>query len=121
MKRPALRFSICNGTDRRAATWKLWTEAGKGESEIYLVCRELGGILKASLHKSGKWHVAYEDSAFEKYVSGISPNLRDRYIDKWYRPSEFTLGVTMAFRIVTPWSSVTSLIWCRGGWLKGDM
>lgn len=29
-----------------------------------------------------------------------------RFIDQWPRPTEFAPGVTLAFRIVTPWSSV---------------
>jgi len=110
MTQRALRFGIHDAAGRRAATWKLWTEAGGGKSEVYLSCRSLGGTLKASLHESGKWHIAYSQRAFEEYVKGTIPKFQDRYIEKWPRPSELAPGITLAFRIVTPWSAVTKPI-----------
>ncbi len=110
MTQRALRFGIHDGAGRRAATWKLWTEAAGGKSEVYLACRSLGGTLKASLHESGKWHIAYSRDAFEEHVKGAIPKFEDRYIEKWPRPSEFAPGITLAFRIVTPWSAVTHII-----------
>jgi hypothetical protein len=117
MTQRALRFGIHDGAGRRAATWKLWTEVGGGKSEVYLSCRSLGGTLKASLHESGKWHIAYSQRAFEDYVKGAIPKFRDRYIEKWPRPSELAPGITLAFRIVTPWSAVTKPI--EGSNVKG--
>lgn len=110
MAQRALRFGIFDGGRRRAATWKLWTETAGDKSEVYLACRSLGGTLKASLHDSGRWHIAYTQSAFERYVKGANPKHADRFIDKWPRPHEFAPGITLAFRIVTPWSAVTNLI-----------
>ncbi len=110
MTQRALRFGIHDGAGRRAATWKLWTEAAGGKSEVYLACRSLGGTLKTSLHESGKWHIAYSQRAFEERVKGAIPQFEDRYIEKWPRPSELAPGITLAFRIVTPWSAVTNLI-----------
>lgn len=110
MTQRALRFGIHDGADRRAATWKLWTEAASGKSEVYLACRSLGGTLKASLHESGKWHIAYSQRAFEENVRGAIPKFEDRFIEKWPRPSEIAPGITLAFRIVTPWSAVTNVL-----------
>ena len=110
MTQQALRFGIHDGTDRRAATWKLWTEAAGGKSEVYIACRSLGGTLKASLHESGKWHIAYSQRAFEENVRGVIPKFEDRFIEKWPRPSEIAPGITLAFRIVTPWSAVTNVL-----------
>ena len=110
MTQRALRFGIHDGAGRRAATWKLWTEAAGGKSEVYLACRSLGGTLKASLHESSKWHIAYSQRAFVERVRGAIPQVEDRYIEKWPRPSELAPGITLAFRIVTPWSAVTNLI-----------
>jgi hypothetical protein len=110
MSQRALRFGIHDGAGRRAATWKLWTEAGGGKSEVYVSCRALGGTLKASLHQSGKWHIAYSQRTVEEYVKGAIPKFQDRYIEKWPRPSELAPGITLAFRIVTPWSAVTKPI-----------
>lgn len=109
MAQRALRFGI-RDRDKRAATWKLWTETARGNSDVYLACRALGGSLKASLHQSGNWHIAYSREAFEQLVIGSVPNATNRFIDKWPRPSEIATGVTLAFRIVTPWSAVTSMI-----------
>ncbi|MGA2240318.1 MAG: hypothetical protein ABSH06_27130 [Thermodesulfobacteriota bacterium] len=117
MTQRALRFGIHDSAGRRAATWKLWTESAGRKSEVYLSCRSLGGALKASLHESGKWHIAYSQRAFEKDVKGAISKFRDRYIEKWPRPSELAPGITLAFRIVTPWSAVTNLT--EGSSIKG--
>lgn len=108
MAQRSLRFGI-RDNNHRAATWKLWTETGKGQSEIYLACRSLGGALKASLHQSGKWHIAYSQKTFEELVKGLAKH-NDRFIEKWPRPTEIVEGVTLAFRIVTPFSATVSSI-----------
>lgn len=111
MAQRSIRFGITNGEGRRAATWKLWTETGGGRSEVYLACRSLGGTLKASMHELGNWHIAYSQIAFEKYVEGVFPNKKDRFVKKWSRPTDnISPGITLAFRIVTPWSAVTNYI-----------
>ena len=110
MGQRVLRFGIHDGAGRRAATWKLWTETGVGRSEVYLACRSLGGTLKTSLHESGKWHIAYSQRVFDEHVKGAIPKFGDRYIEKWPRPSDIAPGITLAFRIVTPWSAVSTPI-----------
>lgn len=106
MAQRILRFGINDGHGLRAATWKLWTETSGQKSEVYLACRSLGGKLKASLHQSGAWHVAYSKETFKNDVSDALPDM-DRYIQKWPRPAEIAPGVTLAYRIVTPWSATT--------------
>lgn len=106
----SIRFGITDGESHRASTWKLWTHRGVGKSDLYLTCRVLGGKLKASLHDSGSWHFAYTQKTFEEKVEGVVAKQRDRFIEKWPRPKSIAEGVTLAFRIVTPWSSVTSSI-----------
>jgi len=108
MGKQVLRFGIHDGAGRRATTWKLWTETSAARSEVYLACRSLGGILKTSFHESGKWHIAYSQRAFEDHVKDAIPKFEDRYIEKWLRPSDIARGITLAFRIVTPWSAVTT-------------
>jgi hypothetical protein len=107
MAQRVLRFGIGAADGARAATWRLWTETARGESDFYLACRSLGGHLKASLHQSGAWHVAYSKQIFEEKVQGIAPHWQDRFIQKWPRPAEMAPGVTLAFRIVTPFSALT--------------
>jgi len=108
MSEQSIRFGISDGSGHRAATWKLWTPPGK--SDVYLACRELGWALKASLHQSGRWHVAYSQTAFKDDVQGAIPTQQDRFLERWLRPKPIAPGVTLAFRIVTPHSAVTSPI-----------
>ena len=108
MPKRSLRFGIHDSSGNRAATWKLWTEFGSGNSELYLANRSLGGTLKASLHQSGSWHIAYSQKTFEEQVEGTIPKFKDRFIEKWPRPNEIASGITLAFRIVTPSSALTS-------------
>ena len=99
-----IRFGISDGK-LRAATWKLWTPSKK--SDVYLACRALGGELKSSLHESGKWHVSYTQKFFENKLAGRKQN---RFVQTWPRPTPITAHVTLAYRIVTPHSAVTSPI-----------
>lgn len=107
MVQKSIRFGICDKNGNRAATWKLWTETSSGKSDVYLVCRKLGGAIKVSLHESGFWHLAYTEKTYEKQVKGTINKLKDRYIEKWQRPPEIAPGVTLSFRIVTPYSATT--------------
>lgn len=108
MSDQGIRFGISDGSGNRAATWKLWTPTNK--SDVYLACRELRGTLKASLHQSGNWHVAYTQTAFEEHVHEAVPTQQNRFMERWSRPKSIAPGVTLAFRIVTPHSAVTSPI-----------
>lgn len=105
MEERAIRFAATDRSGKRAATWKCWTLTGKGKGDVYLACRELGGALKASLHQSGNWHIAFSEEFFE---NGFADKPHDRFIDKWPRPSEIAPGVTLAFRIITPYSAVST-------------
>lgn len=110
MAKKSLRFGIQNGEGKRAATWKLWTETSGDNSEVYLTCRALGGVLKSSLHQSGNWHTAYSPIAFEKLLKGQVTDTQNRFIEQWPKPIDIATGITLAFRIVTPWSAVTNSI-----------
>ena len=90
MAEQAIRFSVCSDNGFRASTWKCWTPSGK--EDVYLTCRELGGMLKVSLHESGRWHFAYDQSFFERSVSETDRTERGRYIDSWLRPSPLAAG-----------------------------
>lgn len=107
MAEGSIRFGITDGEGHCASTWKLWTRAGV--SDVYLASRALGGMLKASLHESGSWHVAYAPKTFKEKVEGVAKQSH-RFIQKWPRPKPIAKGITLAYRVVTPWSSVTSSI-----------
>lgn len=106
MRREALRFGIADGAGHRAATWKLWTDGRGAKADLYLACRALGGHLKSSLHASGQWHTAYSQKTFDANVKEVVPEGKDRFIERWLRPNPLVPGVVLAFRIVTPASSV---------------
>ncbi len=106
----SLRFGIKDEEGHRAATWKLWTQVRTGKSDIYLVCRTLGSKLKASLHDFDNWHYAYTQETFKEKVEGLASKQADRFIEKWARPENIAKGITLAFRIVTPSSSVSQSI-----------
>jgi len=108
MPQISIRFGVRNNELLHSATWKLWTEDSGGNSEIYLACRALGGELKASMHQSGNWHIAFNKNTYEEKVQGVVPRLDSRFTDQWPRPTEFADGITLAFRIVTPHSAVSS-------------
>ena len=76
------------------------------------MCRKLQRTLKVSLHETGNWHVAYikETGFFEDSVEGEIPNQQDRFLEKWSRPKPIAPGVTLALRIVTPFSAVSTPI-----------
>lgn len=103
---PEIRFTVRNQGGQRAATWKCWSPSGK--EDVYLTCRELGGALKTSFHGSGNWHIAYSKGFFEESVPEKHRTERGRFINQWSRPNPIAPGVTLVFRIVTPWSSVTA-------------
>ncbi|MCH7928085.1 MAG: hypothetical protein IID03_08905 [Candidatus Dadabacteria bacterium] len=108
MSEQVLRFGITDGNGHRAATWKLWTPPNK--SDVYLSCRELRGALKASLHQSGQWHIAYSQETFEEVVKDAIPAKHNRFIKTWTKPKNIATGITLAIRIVIPHSAVTSPI-----------
>lgn len=97
-----IRFAVGDGASRRAATWKCWAQPGKGRSDVYLVCRELRGALKTSLHESGRWHSAWSASFVHEHVAEQLPSLR---ADEWQRPEQAP-GLTLAVQIVTPRAAV---------------
>jgi hypothetical protein len=105
MAESAIRFTVRTEAGQRAATWKCWSPSDK--EDVYVICRDIQGALKTSLHQSGRWHVAYFEGFFEESVleeqHGTGPG---RFIDTWDRPGPMAPGVTLALRIVTPWSSV---------------
>ncbi|MEX0921424.1 MAG: hypothetical protein WDZ84_01495 [Rhodovibrionaceae bacterium] len=108
MANQVLRFGVTDGKDKRAATWNLTARKGVNGPEIYLSCRELGGTMHTSFHGSGSWHSAYTREAFEKHIKEVAPEGTDRFIEKWPRPTEIKPGVTVAYKILTPWTTVTT-------------
>ncbi|MCF8068296.1 MAG: hypothetical protein K9L30_06900 [Desulfobacterales bacterium] len=106
MAEKSIRFGINDDKGYRSSTWKCWSRSNVGKNDVYLACRSLGCAFKASLHQSGYWHVAYSNNFFEKKVESSEKIEKGRFIEKWFKPKEIAPGITLAYRIVTPSSSV---------------
>lgn len=106
MPERAIRFGVAGRDGRRAETWKCWTQAGTGRSDVYLACRALGGDVKLSLHESGRWHVGFDARRFPAmFEENSAPE--DRFSGKWDVPTPLAPGLTLACRVRTPANAVT--------------
>jgi hypothetical protein len=104
MDNQPIRFAVTDGV-RRAATWVCFT--GRRKRDIYLACREFGGCLKVSLHGSGDWRIAYTEEFFKKNLGAFPSKPNNRAIMQWPRPPQIAEGMTLAFRIITPYPAVS--------------
>ena len=80
-----IRFGVIDGQGHRASIWKCWASVGKGKNEVYLACRKLGGVIKASFHETGSWHIAFDAAAFLALFEE-SDRPPSRFPTKWSRP-----------------------------------
>jgi len=101
-----IRFGAMRADGKCSSTWKCWTFPGTEKRDVFLACREAHGDLKASLHQSGQWHVAFDGKKFSSmFGPGQAPERR--FMTTVARPPVFANGLTVACRIVSPWSAVT--------------
>jgi len=73
-----------------------------------VACREVGGAIKASLHESGAWHVAYTREFYGTKFPDEKKGEQGRFIEQWEAPSVLAPGVSLALRVVTPWQAVAT-------------
>jgi hypothetical protein len=106
MAERAVRFGVKSSSGLQAATWKVWTP-GPPKNDVYLACRALRGELKASLHESGHWHIAFSPAFYERRFADEDTRPSSRFTDEWSRPAEIAPGLTLAYRVVVPWFSAT--------------
>jgi hypothetical protein len=106
MAQKAIRFGVVDGHGHRASSWKCWVETGRGKNDVYLTCRRLGGVLKASFHESGSWHVAFDS---KKFLGLFEDTDRppSRFAMQWSRPPELAPGVLLPCRVLVPWYAPT--------------
>jgi hypothetical protein len=65
------------------------------------------GHLKATLHRSGRWRLAFTKEHVER-GSPFVPVGGDRAFEKWLRPPELAPGLTVAFRVFVPGEDVVT-------------
>ena len=108
MAKATIRFGVFDDKGNRAATWNISASEKSNGAEIYLSCRELGGAIHTSFHKSGYWHTAYDNDFFEANIEPISSEGVTRYIEKWTRPPEIKPGITLVFKIIVAHAAVNT-------------
>jgi hypothetical protein len=106
MPERSIRFGVTDHAGRRAATWKCWTQVGRGKADVYLACRALQGNVKLSLHESGRWHVGFDASRFASMFEKNSEP-PTRFAGRWDKPAPLIEGLTLACRVHTPWYAAT--------------
>jgi hypothetical protein len=104
----SIRFGIKTDCGKRASTWKCFAPKGVGKSDLYILNRAMGSTIKTSLHESGKYHTAFISKYFNEKFTDAEKDERGRFVDKWSKPNELAEGLTVVFRIVTPFSSATA-------------
>lgn len=98
-----IRFAVGTADGPRSSIWRVWVES---DGSIYVGERYTAGRLKASLHPSGSWRIAFTDSSEAQRLMGGADDT-DRAFDKFGPSREMALGVRRAFTVVIPWLSVT--------------
>lgn len=102
-KRAAIRFAVGSPEGPRAAVCRLWSSG----DHVFMSTRLYGHIIKASLHKSGKWRWGFTE-AYTARESSLLPSGGDRALHKWDRPSELFPGIISAFEIIVPSTELTT-------------
>jgi hypothetical protein len=102
MAKSSIRFGITNGRGESASTWKIWNN----KSDVYLASRSQGGSFKVSFHAKCNWRFAFTKEMYLKEKEYNPDWRKDRLIEEWAKPKPLSEGVTLAYRIITPWSSV---------------
>jgi hypothetical protein len=90
MAKLSQRFGVGNPLGARSSEWVIMWKSTS--SDVYVATRTLGGILKASIHESGRCHIRAPDP--EKWRS---PGAPPRFLDVWsidpHANYEFPFGI----------------------------
>ena len=108
MAKKSIRFGIKTECGKRASTWNCTVPKGVGKNDIYILNRALGGTIKTSLHESGQCHTAFIGKYYNESFAEAEKDERGRFVQKWSKPNELAEGLTLVFRIVTPFSSANT-------------
>lgn len=101
MPERSVRFGVRNHAGARSSTWKCWSQAGSGKTDVYVACRALRGALKLSMHESGRWHIAFDSAQFEGlFDDEMRPE--SRFAKRTHRPAPLAQGVTLGCRVHIP-------------------
>lgn len=97
------RFGVGDPTRTRSSEWiVIWRS---NASDVYLAARTLGGILKVSIHESGRCHVHSPDPRY--WCSPGPPP--SRFLDVWSIDPQVKLAYP--FGVIVPASELRSAEW----------
>ena len=96
-QRKTLRFAVGTSKEYRSAVWRLCVQG----NDVYLAARTMVSLLKLSLHRSGKWRLAWTESSQIR-----ARNSPDRVEERWNRPAEFRAGWTQGPALIVPNTTV---------------
>ncbi len=102
-------FTVTDDKGRRSATWKCWSQLKSGKNDIYLICREMKGAIKTSLHQSGIWRNAFPEEFWDDNFDTFRGHIEDRCLEKWSKLNEIQPGIILAFCIIVPYLSINIL------------
>lgn len=100
-KSRTIRFAVGSVGGHRSGEWRVITKG----SDVYIESIGLAGVRKVSLHRSGKWSDAFTSEFFREKPDWLD-GLDDRSSERWIRPKDLSLGVSLAFRIIVPTSEL---------------
>jgi hypothetical protein len=91
--------------------WRLFTGVTElvwgPKSDVYVARRETADFVKASLHASGDWRLAFHGQPSKAASLGLPPDLfTTRVIRSWRRPAPVIQGCTLALRVIVPASEL---------------
>jgi len=95
-KNGVLTFAVGGPKEYRSALWRIWVR----KNSVYLTTRDLGGIIKLSLHPK-VWRLAYTEE------SGIKvPGSTDRVEKRWAPSPQFKKGWVYGPSLIIPATNI---------------
>lgn len=76
-----LRFAVRSDDGRRSGIWKIWSQGKCGD--VYVLCREMKGDFKISLHASGQCQGSFTQEYERKPHEYGAWRTGDRHIERW--------------------------------------
>lgn len=103
-RRMEIRFGVESADGKyRSSTWKVWSG---GPDDVFVVCRDISGAVKASFHRSGHWHLAFDKNVVNTTFPKDSPARTDRFFLRWMHELDASIA-TLSLRILLHAGSIT--------------
>lgn len=100
----SVRFGVGDPSGLRSSEWVVMWKSDS--SDVYLAARTLGGLLKVSLHESGRCHVHAPDHRHWR-----SPGSPPRFLDVW--TINHQSSYEFPFGVIIPTSELRQAPWAK--------